>query len=60
MSAGRVLLAASGALLAWALFFAGGDSQSRLMWIGAAAVLVAALFSAAAFDRRIERPRLRP
>src|SRR5512132_1333633 len=58
MSAGRVLLAASGAILAWALFFAGGDSPSRLTWIGAGAVLVAALFSAAAFDRRIERPHV--
>jgi O-Antigen ligase len=58
MSAGRVLLAASGALLAWALFFGGGDSPSRLTWIGAAAVLVAALFSAAALDRRIKRPHV--
>ena len=52
------MLAASGALLAWALFFGGGDSPSRLTWIGAAAVIVAALVSAAAFDRRIERPRV--
>src|SRR5438128_11323236 len=56
MSAGRVLLTLSGALLAWALFFGDGDSANRLVWIGGGAVLFAALAAAAAFDRRIERP----
>jgi tetratricopeptide (TPR) repeat protein len=58
MSAGRVLLALSGALLAWALFFGGGESSGRLTWIGGAAVLLAAIVAAAAFDGRIERPRV--
>jgi hypothetical protein len=58
MSAGRVLLAAAGALLAWALFFGGGDSPGRLLWIGGAATLLAAIMAAATFDRRVERPRL--
>ncbi len=58
MSAGRVLLAMSGALLAWALFFGAGDSPGRLLWIGGAAVLLAAVAAAAAFDRRVERPRV--
>ena len=52
------LLALTGALLAWALFFGGGDSSARLAWIGGAAVLVAAVAVAAVFDGRLERPRV--
>lgn len=40
--AGRATLAASGALLAAALFFGDGISNGRLFWIGAFAVLAAA------------------
>src|SRR6266545_5014168 len=58
MSPGRVLLALTGVLLAWALFFGGGDSSDRLVWIGGAAVVLAALSAAAAFDRRVERPHI--
>jgi hypothetical protein len=58
MNAGRVLLALTGALLAWAFFFGGGDSSSRLTWIGSGAVLLAAFVTAAAFDRRIGSPRV--
>jgi tetratricopeptide (TPR) repeat protein len=58
MSAARVLLALCGAILAWTLFFGGGDSASRLVWIGGAVVAVVAVLAAAAFDRRIELPRV--
>jgi peroxiredoxin len=58
MNAGRVLLALTGALLAWAFFFGGGDSSSRLTWIGSGAALLAAFVTAAAFDRRIGSPRV--
>jgi hypothetical protein len=51
-------LAGVSALLVWALFFGGGDDVNRLAWIGGAAVIVVAFLAAAAFDRRIERPRL--
>ena len=51
-------LAFVGALLAWALFFGGGDSSTRLVWVGAAAVLLAAVAAAAVFDGRVERPRV--
>ena len=51
-------LAAVGALLVWALFFGGGVDANRLAWIGGAVVIVAACLAAAAFDRRIDRPRL--
>ena len=37
----------AGALLVWALFFGGGDSPTRLAWIGGAAVLAASVLVAA-------------
>jgi O-antigen ligase/polysaccharide polymerase Wzy-like membrane protein len=58
MTAARVVIVLSGALLAWALFFGGGDSSTRLAWIGGGAVLLAGLLTAAALDGRIERPRI--
>ena len=58
MTIARVLVAACGGLLAWALFFGGGDSSTRLAWIGGGAVLLAGLLAAASLDGRIERPRI--
>jgi hypothetical protein len=52
-----LFLALAGALVGWALFF-GGDSASRIVWIGAFAVTLAALGGAAMLDARIERPRI--
>jgi O-antigen ligase len=50
-------LALAGALVGWALFF-GGDSASRIAWLGAFALAFTALVGAAAVDGRIERPRI--
>ena len=58
MTAGRVLLAVCGGLLAWTLFFGGGDSTGRLVWIGGAALAVAAVVAALALAGLLARPRL--
>ena len=58
MNVARVVFALAGALLAWALFFGRGDSPTRLVWIGGAALALAALLAAAAFDGRVARPRI--
>jgi hypothetical protein len=58
MTVTRVLLALCGALVAWALFFGGGDSPNRLAWIGGFVLGLAALVGAAALAGRIERPRI--
>jgi O-antigen ligase len=50
-------VALAGALVGWALFF-GDDSASGIAWLGAFALAFAALVVAAAFDGRIERPRI--
>src|SRR5439155_23728232 len=48
VSAARVLLAACGGLLVWALFFGGGDSAGRLVWLGGATLAAAAVVAALA------------
>jgi hypothetical protein len=58
MNLARSLLALAGALAAWTLFFGGGDSPNRLVWIGGFALGLAALTTAAALAGRIERLRL--
>jgi hypothetical protein len=49
---------AVGALAGWALFFGGGDSANRLLWIGGAALALAAIVAALASDRRVALPRV--
>ena len=58
MSVQRLLLGLSGALLFWALFYGAGDSATRLVWIGGAALVVAAVAGAAVLMRRLPRPSL--
>ena len=58
MTAGRVLLAVCGGLLVWALFFGGGDSTGRLVWIGGATLAAAAVVAALALAGLLARPRL--
>jgi len=53
-------VAVVGALLVWALFFGGGDSDNRLAWLGGATLMGVAVLAAAAFDGRVARPRLLP
>jgi hypothetical protein len=50
------LLVPVAGILFWALFFGGGQSTSRLAWIGGAAVALAALAGAAALAGWIPRP----
>jgi hypothetical protein len=53
------ILAGVGAALVFAaLFFAGGDSDDRLVWIGGAAILVAAVAGGAVALRVASSPRL--
>jgi hypothetical protein len=56
----RSLVAVVGALLAWALFFGGGDSPNRLAWIGGAAIVAAALVVAAELAFLSLRPHVAP
>jgi hypothetical protein len=58
VTAGRVLLAVCGGLLVWALFFGGGDSTGRLVWIGGATLAAAAVVAALALAGLLARPRL--
>ncbi len=53
----RLVPAAAAALLAWALFFGGGASDTRLFWIGSAALLLAAALLAAMLAGLVARPR---
>jgi hypothetical protein len=56
MTRDRLLLGLAGAVLFWALFFGSGDSPSRLVWIGGAALLVAAAVGAAVLMGQLPRP----
>ena len=58
MTRARVLLAAAGALLVWALFFGEGDSNARLVWIGGVALTVAAAAGVAVLLGWMPRPAL--
>src|SRR5438128_1227521 len=60
MSAARTLPALAGALLLWALFFGGGNGSDPLVWIGGAALVVAAIAGAAVLMGRLPRPSLGP
>src|SRR5438445_4539830 len=60
MSAARTLPALAGALLFWALFFGGGNGSDPLVWIGGAALVVAAIAGAAVLMGRLPRPSLGP
>jgi hypothetical protein len=52
----RALLGACGALLLWALFFGAGDSATRIVWVGGAALAVAGALGAAVLMGRLPRP----
>src|SRR5205085_4164524 len=52
------LFALAGALLAWSLFFGGGDGIDRLVWIGGASLAVSAVAGAAVLLGRLPRPAL--
>jgi O-antigen ligase len=52
------LLAATGVLLAATLFFGGGSDDTRLFWIGSAAVVLAGVATAAALAGFLPGPRL--
>lgn len=59
MTGARVLPAVTGGLLFWALFFGHGDSTATLVWIGGAALIVAAAAGAAVLMGRLPRPSVR-
>ena len=52
----RVVVGLVGGLLFSALFFGAGDSTARLVWIGSAAIIVAAAAGAAVLMGRLPRP----
>jgi hypothetical protein len=58
MTRERALLGVTGALLLFALFFGGGDSAGRLVWVGGAALIVVGAFGAAVLMGRLPRPSL--